>query len=156
MLPNRTVLALRSFRRSATILLLAGALFTHQQAHGQKRILTENLPNFDLRPFHFGFLLSYNTADFFMKLKPGAVFADSLLTVDHIAQPGFNLGIVSSFNMTPNLSVRFLPTLSFQDRILSYRFRKSDGKPIGFGHTEQLLMGPYNPFNWPADRYVGL
>jgi len=52
--------------------------------------------------------------------------------VDHVAQPGFNLGIVSSFNMTPNLSVRFLPTLSFQDRILSYRFRKSDGKPIGF------------------------
>lgn len=98
----------------------------------QKKIKTENLPNFDLRPFHFGFLLSYNTADFFVKLKPNAPFTDSLLVLDHVRQPGFNLGIVSSFNMTPNVSLRFIPTLSFQDRVLNYRFRKSDGSFIGF------------------------
>lgn len=31
-----------------------------------------------------------------------------------------------------------------------------DGETIGFGHTEQLLMGEYQPFGWPADSYVGL
>lgn len=104
-------------------------------AQAQKKIKTENLQNFDLHPFHFGFLLSYNTADFFVKLRHSqqfAPFSDSLLVLDHVRQPGFNLGIVSSFNMTPNLSVRFIPSLSFQDRVLSYRFRKSDGTFIGF------------------------
>lgn len=31
-----------------------------------------------------------------------------------------------------------------------------DGEVIGFGHTEQLLMGEYRPLGWPADAYVGL
>lgn len=110
----------------ATVLLgLAGS------ANAQK-IKTENLPNFDLHVFHFGFLLSYNTSDFFVKLKPNAPFTDSLLVLDHVKQPGFNLGIVSSLNMTPNLSLRFLPSLSFQDRQLKYSFRKSDGKTTVF------------------------
>jgi len=113
------------------VLLLALATFIAPEARAQKRIRTQNLPNFDLHRFHFGFLLSYNTADFFMKLKP-QVSTDTLLTLDHLRQPGFNLGIVGSFNMTTNLSVRFIPTLSFQDRVLKYRFRKSDGTFIGF------------------------
>ena len=114
----------------APLLLLSVLVGT--EAHAQKKIKTQNLQNFDLHPFHFGFLLSYNTADFFVKLKPQAPFTDSLLVLDHVRQPGFNLGIVSSFNMTPNVSVRFIPTLSFQDRVLNYRFRKSDGTFIGF------------------------
>nr|MBP7515063.1 PorT family protein [Flavobacteriales bacterium] len=114
----------------APLLLLS--VLVGSEAHAQKKIKTENLQNFDLNPFHFGFLLSYNTADFYVKLKPQAPFTDSLLVLDHVRQPGFNLGIVSSFNMTPNVSVRFIPTLSFQDRVLNYRFRKSDGTFIGF------------------------
>ena len=113
------------------VLLLALATFIAPEARAQKRIRTQNLPNFDLHRLHFGFLLSYNTADFFMKLKP-QLSTDTLLTLDHLRQPGFNLGIVGSFNMTTNLSVRFIPTLSFQDRVLKYRFRKSDGTFIGF------------------------
>jgi len=32
----------------------------------------------------------------------------------------------------------------------------SDGKVIGFGHTEQLLMGAYEPLRWGADQYSDL
>lgn len=95
-------------------------------------VKVENLPNFDLHRFHFGFLLSYNTSDFFMTLKPAAPFADSVLAIDHLKQPGFNLGIVASLNMTPNLSLRFLPTLAFEERILNYSFRRADGKASVF------------------------
>ncbi|MBS1582976.1 MAG: outer membrane beta-barrel protein [Bacteroidetes bacterium] len=120
--------------RSLLLLALVLAPFLGgTRAFGQARgVKTENLPNFDLRRFHFGFLLSYNTSDFFMKLKPQAPFTDSVLVIDHVKQPGFNLGIVASLNMTKNLSLRFLPTLSFQDRILAYQFRKSDGKIARF------------------------
>ncbi len=34
----------------------------------QKRVTVENLPNFDLHRFHFGFLLGYNTSDFQIKM----------------------------------------------------------------------------------------
>lgn len=98
----------------------------------QNRVVTENLPNFDLRRFHFGFLLSYNTSDLSVKLKPESRFTDSLLVLDHLKKPGFNLGIVASLNVNQNLSVRFLPTLSFQERVLQYQFRTSTNRSVFF------------------------
>jgi hypothetical protein len=112
----------------AFVPLLAFAVCFRLRAPCKRGIKVENLPNFDLHRFHFGFLLSYNTSDFFLGLKPAAPFRDSLLVLDHVKQPGFNLGIVASLNMTNHLSLRFLPTLSFQDRLLQYQFRTADGK----------------------------
>lgn len=115
-------------------------------AQGNFNTKTQNLANFDLRPIHFGFLLGYNSSDFYMDLKPGAPFTDSLLVLDHEKQPGFNLGIVSSWNMSDNFSLRFIPTLSFQDRLLRYRFRTSTGgaivyeKPIESTYLEFPLL----------------
>lgn len=113
------------------LLLVLFAAASHG-AFPQKRIITQNLPNFDLHRFHFGFLLSYNTSDFYMRLKPGALTNDSLLFLDHVRAPGFNLGIVGSLNMGNYFSLRFLPTLSFQDRILRYGFRRADGTVADF------------------------
>ncbi|WKZ67897.1 MAG: porin family protein [Flavobacteriales bacterium] len=115
-------------------LLLCALLLAGHAVHAQRgnRIVQENLPNFDLRRFHFGFLLSYNTSDLFVKLKPDVPFRDSLLVLDHIKQPGFNLGIVASYNANKNLSFRFLPTLSFQERKLQYQFRRGDGRVVYF------------------------
>ena len=118
-------------------------------ASAQKRVKTQNLQNFDLHYFHFGFLLSYNTSDFFMTQKTSSLFTDSVLVIDHVPQPGFNLGIVTSLNMTPNLSLRFIPTLSFQARNLEYYFRKADGKtsfykkPIESTYLEFPLLLKY-------------
>ncbi len=125
-------------------LLPAGLLA--QMTGPVKGIKTEHLPNFDQRRFHFGFLLAYNTADFFLKLNPQAYSRDSVLAIDHLRKPGFNLGIIASLNMTTNLSVRFLPSLSFQDRVLRYRFRNSDGseqvfeKPVESTYLEFPLL----------------
>lgn len=112
-------------------LLLAG-FGAHAQGGGVRGVKVENLPNFDLRRFHFGFLLSYNTSDFFVRMDPRAPFRDSLLVMEHQKQPGFNLGIVASVNFTPGTSLRFLPTLSFQERILYYEFQGTADKPIEY------------------------
>jgi hypothetical protein len=120
---------MRSLRLYLIIVLVACAAPAWAQRN--KRIVTENLPNFDLRRFHFGFLLSYNTSDLFVRLKPSAL-TDSLLVLDHNRQPGFNLGIVASLNFNKNASIRFLPTLSFQERTLQYQFRRSDNRVVYF------------------------
>jgi hypothetical protein len=131
------------FRHIFSLLLVICSLSVLGQAKGVK---VENLPNFDLRRFHFGFLLSYNTSDFFMTLDPRAPFTDSLMVLEHQKKPGFNLGIVASLNMTPNTSLRFLPTLSFQERNLFYQFQASDGqykyfqKPVESTYLEFPLL----------------
>ncbi|MEO8590791.1 MAG: outer membrane beta-barrel protein [Flavobacteriales bacterium] len=113
--------------------IVLGCLITAAvPSFAQKRIVQENLANFDLHRFHFGFLLSYNTSDLFVKLKPQASFVDSLMVLEHQKQPGFNLGIVASLNVNQNFSVRFIPTLSFQERILQYQFRAPEGGSIYF------------------------
>ena len=119
----------RSLALPALILAL---LFPFCGLQAQKKIKVENQPNFDLHRFHFGFALSYNTSDFQVKLDPQAPFRDSLLVLQHLKQPGFNLGIVASLNMNPYLSLRFVPSLSFQERILQYEFRKADGSSVYF------------------------
>lgn len=114
---------------STTLFLLLLA----QLAAAQKVKGHENLGNFDSRLYHFGFLLSYNQSSFFIDYEPDFTFGDSLLGIENVPQAGFNLALLASFNPIKNVNLRFLPGLSFQDRGLSYRFRKSDGT------TETLL-----------------
>lgn len=122
-------------------LAMAGTVSLSAQSGGIRGIKTENLPDFDNRPFHFGFLLGYNTSDFYMDLKAHRMLGDTLLEVGHDKSPGFNLGIISSWNLSKNFSVRFLPTLSFQDRVLIYRFNTQYGvltyeKPVESTYLE--------------------
>lgn len=104
------------------IFLIAGIGHTAAQRVGGK-----NLPKFDYKQYHFGFLLSYNTSSFFMDFKPDFSFNDSLLSIDNVPQAGFNLAMLASLNLNSNVSFRFLPGLSFQDRGLEYRFLNADG-----------------------------
>jgi len=93
---------------------------------GSAQNVMENIPNFDKRKLHFGFALSYNKADFYLTQKANAFEADSLLSLNVVGKPGFNLGIISSYNLNPTLRLRFLPTLSFQERDLQYTFYTQD------------------------------
>lgn len=90
-------------------------------------IARENLSSFDDRNYHFGFLLSGNSSSYFIDYKPDFTFSDSLLGITNEPQLGFNLALMASANFLPNVNLRFIPGLSFQDRVLSYRFIE-DGK----------------------------
>jgi len=101
------------------ILILAVSWAT---AIGQARYKPKNLGGFDKKKYHFGFLLGFNSADVYIDRKVNPDFADSLLSVNSRNAPGFNLGIITSLNFTKNVSMRFTPTLSFEDRVLEYSF----------------------------------
>lgn len=88
------------------------------------RHVVQNLPAFDEKLLHFGFTLGYNNADFYTDLNEGFI-QDSTMSVFNRRQPGFNLGIISSLNVHPNISFRFLPALSFQDRVLEYSIMRN-------------------------------
>ncbi|MEY4127315.1 MAG: hypothetical protein RL737_1504 [Bacteroidota bacterium] len=92
---------------------------------GQKEKPT-NLPKFDQRKYHFGFLLSFNSATYYIDRKDDYTFSDSILNIKLDRQPGFNLNIVASWNPSPNLNLRFTPGLDFQERQLNYLVKIND------------------------------
>tara|TARA_R110001592_G_scaffold237306_1_gene496075 strand:+ start:12684 stop:13436 length:753 start_codon:yes stop_codon:yes gene_type:complete len=113
-----------------TSIFLCAVLALSAQISGAKkpRYVNENLPNFDYRPYHFGFTLSSNSSDFIVRYNELDANKDSLLFVENDAVPGFAIGIVSTYKLNKNIRLRFVPTLSFQDRKFIYNYKKS-GEP---------------------------
>ena len=96
------------------------------QAQNDKQI--KNLPGFDFPYYHFGFVLSLNTSNLIVKFKDITNFSDSVLSINSQSQPGFNLAMLASLDFTGNWHLRFIPTLSFEERILEYNFLLENGK----------------------------
>lgn len=109
-------------RRLHIVLFSLVLLFAGNVALGQAKYKPKNLGKFDSKKYHFGFLLGFNAADYYIQRKTDLPSQDSLLSVNGLNQSGFNLGIIASWNMTKNISLRFQPTLSFEDRVLQYVF----------------------------------
>ena len=82
----------------------------------------ERYKNFDKRLFHFGFMLGFNTSDFAVYQKNEAYQSHGLVSLSNDSQPGGQLGILATMKLgTPMLRLRFMPTLSFQERVLIYQ-----------------------------------
>jgi hypothetical protein len=86
-----------------------------------------NYRRFDERTLHFGFMLGFNKADFTSYTVIDAYQLYGLKSLETKAQPGGQVGIVSTLKLgTPIVRLRFLPTLSFQERLLKYTFANPD------------------------------
>jgi len=134
-------------------LLMLVCLVTPQFVFAQKGISLNNLPKFDNRLYHFGFLLSYNQSSFFIDRQVNTSFNDSLLGIDNVPQAGFNLALMASFNATKNINLRFVPGLSFQDRGLNYRFLRSDGTiDASIKRTESVWLEFPLLIKWRTNR----
>lgn len=102
-------------KRILSILFL---VIVSQSAWAQRHTVPLNLPNYDRKPVHFGFLLGINSMDF--KITTRAIQADTLFILKSQEQKGFNLGIVSNLRLGRHADLRFLPTLSFAERDIKY------------------------------------
>ena len=103
---------MKKIYKVAIILLLSQNLFA------QRYNVPLNLPNYDNKPIHFGFLIGLNTLDF--KLTPVSNVEDELFVIQSQNQKGFNLGVVSNMRLGNNLDFRFIPTLSLAERRIFY------------------------------------
>lgn len=106
--------------RLILILLLVGvSTALLGQRRGAKQM---NLPGFDDRRYHFGFTLGVNSAGSYLNQNLNTTFSDSLLNMYPGNAAGFNLGIVTQLKLFNNFALRFVPSLSFQDRVVNYDF----------------------------------
>ncbi len=115
------------YKNKIAILLLSFVIFTGVYA---QKATTKNLPKFDHRFMHFGFLLGINSANFYVQRHPPTTpdtGSDSLYVLDPRSNTGFNLGIISSMHLGRYLSLRFTPNLAFSSRNLVYTFETYEG-----------------------------
>lgn len=125
-------------RNKTIILILSFVLFTN--VYGQRET-TKNLPKFDHRFMHFGFLLGLNSADFVLERFPiGSHGADSLFVLEPYSATGFNLGIISSLHLGEYFSIRFTPNLAFSSRSLVYKFETYEGPKQYTKEIESTLI----------------
>lgn len=104
-----------------TFLLL---LSSNTTAQGEKPL---NLRKFDRRLFHFGFMLGMNHSTFGLQRKYAPGETDSIVNMTTKGNMGFNLGVITSLKLLPVLRLRFIPSLSFQERAVKYKFMRPSG-----------------------------
>lgn len=93
----------------------------------QRREVAQNYRKFDRKAIHFGFMLGVNTSDFSTHYKPTLATDYNLYSITNDGQPGFQLGIISSVKLgTPYIRLRFIPSLSFQEKVLNYTYFDED------------------------------
>lgn len=100
----------------------------------------KNYRRFDEKLIHFGFMLGGNTADFGMRLKPNAYQDYGLKSLTSRSSAGGQVGIVSTLKLGhPVVRLRFVPTLSFQERVLNYTFVNPDTSLTGDWLNEERI-----------------
>ena len=83
----------------------------------------QNYKLFDEKLLHFGFMLGFNKSDFSVYQNIDAYSKYGLKTLTTTKTPGGQVGIVTTMKLfTPVVRLRFIPTLSFQERVLNYTF----------------------------------
>lgn len=107
---------------------------------GQRKPKSENYSKYDRRWVHFGFMLGVNTADFSTQYKPNLLNDYNVYSITNKSQPGFQLGLISTVKLgTPLIRLRFVPSISFQERILNYEFwTEKGGDIIKDTHEERI------------------
>lgn len=117
-------------RKFIQIVLVFVLCFVSIQAYAQQKRKKEqikNLPKFDLQYYHFGFVLSLNSSSLIFDYKEQIIQDTNVIAINNVSRPGFNLGMLASLDLSGNWHLRFIPTLSFNERVLEYTFLLENG-----------------------------
>jgi hypothetical protein len=106
-------------RRYLYIVLTFGFLLVSLSINAQKQ-KPKNESWYDEKILHFGFCLGFNSMD--LNIRPSQAFLDStsLYPEVSILNPGINIQIVTDFRPANYLDIRFLPGVSFGQRVIRY------------------------------------
>jgi len=106
----------RNFTHIIPVLIF---LLVHLVTYGQKQ-KPKNESWYDEKPLHFGFSIGFNTMDFNITPSQEYLIQDSLYPEVSLLNPGLNIQIVTDFRPARNMDIRFLPGVSFGQRVVRY------------------------------------
>lgn len=79
-----------------------------------------NYFDFNQKPYYFGITLGINNSSYKPFRSNEFLQSDSILRIESASGPGFNLGIITNLKIGEHFDFRFLPTLSFAERNITY------------------------------------
>ncbi len=139
-----------SFKKVILFLLLGGMAI---QVNAQKAKGNYNFLSFEQKPYYFGITLGTNNSTFNIFKSDNFILNDSIRVIDDVQGPGFNLGIVSNLKIGDYFDFRFLPTLSFTEKTISYTPTANRSLPRTRKLEQVLVQMPFHiryksaPFN---------
>lgn len=106
-------------RNSAFIFLFTLFLLNSLISWGQKQ-KPKNESWYDEKLIHFGFSLGFNTMDFNIARSQKYYQQDSIYPSVSVLNPGINIQIVTDLRPANHLDIRFLPGVSFGQRVVRF------------------------------------
>ncbi len=103
----------------ALALLLVAGLSTCASAQftGGKNY---NFYDFQSKPYYFGITLGFNSSRYTPYRSEEFIFTDSIIGVESLNGPGFNLNLIGNLKLGKYFDFRFTPGFSFAERNLNY------------------------------------
>jgi hypothetical protein len=80
----------------------------------------KNVSWYDDKILHFGFSVGFNTMDFKITPSEANMKVDSVYPHVSVLNPGINIQIVTDFKPADNFDIRFLPGVSFGQRVVMF------------------------------------
>ena len=102
-----------------TVLIMFLLFLVHNISYGQKQ-KPKNESWYDDKFLHFGFSLGFNTMDFNITPSQTYLAKDSLYPKVSVLNPGINIQIVTNVRPGKYFDIRFLPGVSFGQRIVRF------------------------------------
>ncbi len=108
--------------KSSKVLILLSCLSLGQVHQGW----TQNYRNahpFDFKRFNLGFLMGFTYNSYNLKEQINIEENGSLLSrIELVPRPGMNLGMITNFKLNNQVALRFIPTISLEQRDFRYYF----------------------------------
>ena len=80
----------------------------------------ENFFDFQAKPYYFGITLGFNSSRYKPFRSEEFLFTDSIVGVESLSGPGFNLNLIGNLKLGRYFDFRFTPGFSFAERNLNY------------------------------------
>lgn len=132
-------------RQAVFIAFLTFFLLNNLILFGQKQ-KPKNESWYDEKIIHFGFSLGFNSMDFKINPSEKNFKTDSLYPEVSQLNPGINIQIVTDFRPADHLDIRFLPGVSFGQRVVRFyknRVLVNDQQKLESSYLEFPLLLKY-------------
>jgi hypothetical protein len=80
----------------------------------------DNFYDFQSKPYYFGITLGFNSSRYTPFRSEDFIFTDSIVGVQSLNGPGFNLNLIGNLKLGKYFDFRFTPGFSFAERRLNY------------------------------------
>jgi hypothetical protein len=112
-----------------------------------------NLPYYDSRILHFGFILGYNQASANLSIKNPMPNSETILGMNSNRQSGFSIGVVGDLTIWKYLRLRLSPTISFCDRNINFNLVNNGAYSTLSNNVETIYLEAPLEFKIQSKRW---